>query len=97
MHHVQEFRLVGAEATDLDQLFDTGAFFHHADGMFVRLVGGIVDIDLFLAFGQTPPAYGRAASIMMLTLLFIGAFMWLNVKKGKLAEGVDERDRKSVV
>ncbi|MFD1645093.1 carbohydrate ABC transporter permease [Haloarchaeobius litoreus] len=43
------------------------------------------------AFGQTPPAYGRAASIMMLTLLFIGAFMWLNVKKGKLAEGVDER------
>jgi len=27
----------------------------------------------------------------MLTLLFIGAFMWLNVKKGKLADGVGDR------
>ncbi|WP_435345814.1 carbohydrate ABC transporter permease [Haloarchaeobius sp. HRN-SO-5] len=43
------------------------------------------------AFVDTPPHYGRAASIMMLTLLFIGAFMWLNVKKGKLADGVGDR------
>ncbi|WP_323674786.1 sugar ABC transporter permease [Halorubellus sp. PRR65] len=43
------------------------------------------------AFGNTSPAYGKAASIMMLTLLFIGAFMWLNVKKGKLADGVGDR------
>jgi arabinogalactan oligomer/maltooligosaccharide transport system permease protein len=41
------------------------------------------------AFNSTP-RYGRAASIMVLTLLFIGAFMWLNVKKGKLADGVGD-------
>ncbi len=32
--------------------------------------------------------YGQGAAIMIMALLFIGAFMWLNVKKGRLAEGI---------
>ncbi|SHG91326.1 carbohydrate ABC transporter permease [Halobaculum gomorrense] len=34
--------------------------------------------------------YGQGAAIMLIAIAFIGAFMWLNVKKGKLADGVDE-------
>lgn len=32
--------------------------------------------------------YGEGAAIMLVAVLFIGAFMWINVKKGRLAEGV---------
>jgi arabinogalactan oligomer/maltooligosaccharide transport system permease protein len=32
--------------------------------------------------------YGRGAAISIIAVLFIGAFMWLNVKRGKLADGV---------
>ncbi|MFC7075320.1 carbohydrate ABC transporter permease [Haloarcula halophila] len=34
--------------------------------------------------------YGRGAAISIVALLFIGAFMWLNVKKGRLADGVND-------
>ncbi|WP_420182113.1 carbohydrate ABC transporter permease [Haloarcula sp. KBTZ06] len=34
--------------------------------------------------------YGRGAAISIIALAFIGAFMWLNVKKGKLADGVND-------
>ncbi|WP_435101055.1 carbohydrate ABC transporter permease [Halarchaeum sp. P4] len=34
--------------------------------------------------------YGQGAAIMVVTVLFIGVFMWLNVKKGRLADGVDK-------
>ena len=34
--------------------------------------------------------YGRGAAISIVALAFIGAFMWLNVKKGKLADGVND-------
>ncbi|SFR35974.1 carbohydrate ABC transporter permease [Halogeometricum limi] len=34
--------------------------------------------------------YGEGAAISLLAVLFIGAFMWLNVKKGKLADGVSD-------
>lgn len=33
---------------------------------------------------------GKGAAIMVVTVVFIGLFMWFNVKKGRLAEGVDE-------
>ncbi|SDM05762.1 arabinogalactan oligomer / maltooligosaccharide transport system permease protein [Halogranum gelatinilyticum] len=39
-----------------------------------------------LAFSE----YGRGAAISIIALLFIGAFMWLNVKRGKLADGVSD-------
>jgi arabinogalactan oligomer/maltooligosaccharide transport system permease protein len=35
-------------------------------------------------------AYGRGAAISIVAVVFIGAFMWLNVKRGKLADGVDD-------
>lgn len=34
--------------------------------------------------------YGRGAAISLIAVVFIGAFMWLNVKRGRLAEGVSE-------
>jgi arabinogalactan oligomer/maltooligosaccharide transport system permease protein len=34
--------------------------------------------------------FGQGAAIMLVAVAFIGAFMWLNVKKGKLADGVDD-------
>ncbi len=34
--------------------------------------------------------YGEGAAISLLAVAFIGAFMWLNVKKGRLADGVSE-------
>ncbi|QZX99265.1 carbohydrate ABC transporter permease [Halobaculum rubrum] len=34
--------------------------------------------------------YGQGAAIMLVAVAFIGAFMWLNVKKGRLADGVDD-------
>lgn len=34
--------------------------------------------------------YGKGAAIMLIATLFIGAFMWINVKKGRLAEGISE-------
>jgi len=34
--------------------------------------------------------YGYGAAISLVTLAFIGAFMWLNVKKGRLADGVSD-------
>ncbi|WP_424001093.1 carbohydrate ABC transporter permease [Haloarcula salina] len=34
--------------------------------------------------------YGRGAAISIVALAFIGAFMWLNVKKGRLADGVSD-------
>ncbi|ELZ91973.1 ABC-type sugar transport systems permease component [Haloferax mucosum ATCC BAA-1512] len=34
--------------------------------------------------------YGRGAAISIIALLFIGAFMWLNVKRGRLADGVND-------
>ncbi|RDI71382.1 carbohydrate ABC transporter permease [Halopelagius longus] len=39
-----------------------------------------------LSFSQ----YGRGAAISLIAVLFIGAFMWLNVKRGRLADGVNE-------
>jgi len=38
-----------------------------------------------LAFAE----YGRGAAVSIIAVLFIGAFMWINVKRGRLAEGVD--------
>lgn len=38
-----------------------------------------------LAFSE----YGRGAAVSIIAVLFIGAFMWINVKRGRLAEGVD--------
>lgn len=35
--------------------------------------------------------YGRGAAISLIAVLCIGAFMWLNVKRGRLAEGVSEQ------
>lgn len=35
--------------------------------------------------------YGRGAAISLIAVVFIGAFMWLNVKRGRLAEGVAEQ------
>jgi arabinogalactan oligomer/maltooligosaccharide transport system permease protein len=32
--------------------------------------------------------YGLGATIMLVAVVFIGIFMWINVKKGRLAEGV---------
>jgi arabinogalactan oligomer/maltooligosaccharide transport system permease protein len=32
--------------------------------------------------------YGLGATIMLVAIVFIGIFMWVNVKKGRLAEGV---------
>jgi arabinogalactan oligomer/maltooligosaccharide transport system permease protein len=34
--------------------------------------------------------YGRGAAISLVAILFIGAFMWLNVKRGRLADGVND-------
>ncbi len=34
--------------------------------------------------------YGEGAAVMLVATLFIGIFMWINVKKGKLADGVNE-------
>ncbi|WP_267642075.1 carbohydrate ABC transporter permease [Haloarchaeobius amylolyticus] len=34
--------------------------------------------------------YGEGAAISLVAVVIIGAFMWLNVKKGKLADGVNE-------
>ncbi|KTG10936.1 sugar ABC transporter permease [Haloprofundus marisrubri] len=34
--------------------------------------------------------YGRGAAISIIALVFIGAFMWLNVKRGRLADGVSD-------
>ncbi|WP_276253906.1 carbohydrate ABC transporter permease [Halomontanus rarus] len=34
--------------------------------------------------------YGYGAAIMLTAVFFIGIFMWINVKKGRLAEGVDD-------
>lgn len=34
--------------------------------------------------------YGRGAAISLIAIVFIGAFMWLNVKRGRLADGVQE-------
>jgi arabinogalactan oligomer/maltooligosaccharide transport system permease protein len=34
--------------------------------------------------------YGEGAAISLLAVAFIGAFMWLNVKKGRLADGVGD-------
>ncbi|WP_158057180.1 carbohydrate ABC transporter permease [Halorussus halophilus] len=39
------------------------------------------------SFGQ----YGEGAAISLVALVFIGAFMWINVKKGRLADGVNEQ------
>lgn len=38
---------------------------------------------------QAPPNMGEGAAIMVIALIFIGMFMWLNVKKGRLAEGIN--------
>ncbi|GGL39271.1 sugar transporter [Halarchaeum grantii] len=35
--------------------------------------------------------YGRGAAISLIAVVFIGTFMWLNVKRGRLAEGVSEQ------
>ena len=40
-----------------------------------------------LSFSQ----YGRGAAISLLAVVFIGAFMWINVKRGKLADGVSDQ------
>jgi arabinogalactan oligomer/maltooligosaccharide transport system permease protein len=34
--------------------------------------------------------YGRGAAISLIAVAFIGTFMWINVKRGKLADGVKE-------
>ncbi|MFC7082489.1 carbohydrate ABC transporter permease [Halorussus caseinilyticus] len=34
--------------------------------------------------------YGQGAAISLVAIAFIGAFMWLNVKRGKLADGVND-------
>ena len=38
------------------------------------------------SFGQ----YGEGATVSIIAIAFVGAFMWLNVKKGKLADGVSD-------
>jgi arabinogalactan oligomer/maltooligosaccharide transport system permease protein len=35
--------------------------------------------------------YGRGAAISLIAVVFIGLFMWLNVKRGQLADGVAEQ------
>lgn len=35
--------------------------------------------------------YGRGATISLVAVVFIGVFMWLNVKRGRLAAGVADR------
>lgn len=35
--------------------------------------------------------YGRGAAISLIAVVFIGLFMWLNVKRGRLADGVAEQ------
>lgn len=40
-----------------------------------------------LAFSE----YGRGAAISLVAIAFIGMFMWLNVKRGRLADGVSEQ------
>lgn len=35
--------------------------------------------------------YGRGAAISLIAVVFIGAFMWLNVKRGRLADGVADQ------
>ena len=35
--------------------------------------------------------YGQGAAISLIAVAFIGAFMWLNVKRGRLADGVSEQ------
>ncbi|QCJ47342.1 MULTISPECIES: carbohydrate ABC transporter permease [Haloprofundus] len=35
-------------------------------------------------------AYGEGAAISIIAVAFIGAFMWLNVKRGRLADGVSD-------
>lgn len=37
-------------------------------------------------FGQ----YGEGAAVSLIAVVFIGAFMWLNVKRGRLADGVSD-------
>jgi arabinogalactan oligomer/maltooligosaccharide transport system permease protein len=49
--------------------------------------------ELVLVYGfreafQSPQDMGIGASIMVIALIFIGIFMWINVKKGRLADGV---------
>jgi len=39
-----------------------------------------------LSFNQ----YGRGAAVSLIAVAFIGAFMWINVKRGKLADGVSD-------
>ncbi|WP_436926533.1 carbohydrate ABC transporter permease [Halosimplex amylolyticum] len=34
--------------------------------------------------------YGRGAAVSLIAVAFIGAFMWINVKRGKLADGVSD-------
>lgn len=41
------------------------------------------------AFDVSTPNYGLGAAISITAILFIGLFMWVNVKKGRLAEGVE--------
>jgi arabinogalactan oligomer/maltooligosaccharide transport system permease protein len=40
---------------------------------------------------QSPPRMGIGAAIMVIALIFIGIFMWINVRKGQLAEGLSEQ------
>jgi arabinogalactan oligomer/maltooligosaccharide transport system permease protein len=35
--------------------------------------------------------YGRGAAISLIAVIFIGLFMWVNVKRGRLADGVAEQ------
>jgi arabinogalactan oligomer/maltooligosaccharide transport system permease protein len=35
--------------------------------------------------------YGRGAAISLIAVAFIGMFMWLNVKRGRLADGVTDQ------
>ena len=59
-----------------------GAMFVLSEGL--RRTGALNDVsDLF-------SEYGQGAAIMLVAVVFIGAVMWLNVKKGRLADGVDE-------
>ncbi|WP_132057841.1 carbohydrate ABC transporter permease [Halorussus amylolyticus] len=34
--------------------------------------------------------YGRGGAVSLIAVVFIGAFMWINVKRGKLADGVSD-------
>lgn len=40
---------------------------------------------------QSPPRMGIGAAIMVIALMFIGMFMWINVKKGRLADGLGDQ------